>query len=66
MNTYNCSGLIKFKEKVQFMMEIKAGVMLSICLIFHQKIRLGMLINVILLKKRNKFYLTVVFTLFSE
>jgi len=35
-NAYSCSGLIKSKE-VQFMMEIKAGVMLSICLIFHQK-----------------------------
>jgi len=33
-------------------MEIKAGVMLSVCSIFHQKSRLDMLINIMLKKKR--------------
>jgi len=34
---YNSSGLITFKEKIYFIKQIQAGVMLSICLIFHQK-----------------------------
>jgi len=50
-NAYNFSGLIKFKEKIQFITQIKASIMLSIYLIFHQKIRLGILINVMLIKK---------------
>jgi len=29
--------LIKFKEKIHFRKQIKADVMLSTCLIFHQK-----------------------------
>jgi len=37
-------------------MEIKAGVMLSICLIFHQKSCIGMLINVMLIKNKTCSY----------
>jgi len=58
----NSIGLIKFKEKNWFITQIKAGVMLSICLIFHQKKkRLGMLINVMLIKKtcKTSFIVTV-------
>jgi len=35
-NAYNSSGLIKFKEK-KLVTQIKPGVMLCLCLIFHQK-----------------------------
>jgi len=31
------SGLLKFKETVSFLTQIKAGFMVSICLIFQQK-----------------------------
>jgi len=37
-SAYNYSSeLIHFEEKIWFISQIKAGVMLSICLIFHQK-----------------------------
>jgi len=48
---YSSSGLITFKEKIEFIIEINVGRMLRYMLNFSPKIGLYMLIHVMLIKK---------------